>query len=109
MRHPVVTAVLLVVSLPVAARAVDYPRPAGFVNDFANQLPLSAVQALEKKVRDYERATGNEVAVAVVPSLGGLSVEEYAQGLFRAWGVGKYESNNGVLFLWAPVERKFRI
>jgi uncharacterized protein len=67
------------------------------------------VEALEKKVGDYRRATGNDIAVAVVPSLNGMTVEEYAQGLFRAWGVGKYGVNNGVLFLWAPKERLFRV
>jgi len=93
----------------MAAWADDYPRYTGFVNDFANQLPLSTVQELEKRVRDYERATGNEIAVAVVPSLNGMTVEEYALGLFRSWGVGKYGVNNGVLVLWAPKERKVRV
>src|ERR1051326_5926070 len=89
--------------------AQDFPKYTGFVNDFASQLPLSAVQSLEKKVRDYERASGNEIAVAVVPSLNGMTVDEYARGLFKAWGVGKYGVNNGVLFLWAPKERQIRI
>ena len=95
--------------LGVTAFADDYPRPAGFVNDFANQLPVSTVQALEAKVRAYERVTGNEIAVAVVPSLNGMLVDDYARGLFHAWGVGKSAVNNGVLFLWAPHERRIRI
>jgi uncharacterized protein len=105
MRSPIVTALLLA----VCAVAQDYPRPNGFVNDFANQLPLGAVQALEKKVRDYQRATGNQIGVAIVPSLNGMSLEEYSQGLFRAWGVGVYGVNNGALFVWAPKERRLRI
>ena len=95
--------------LGVTAFADDYPRPASFVNDFANQLPVSTVQALEAKVRAYERVTGNEIAVAVVPSLNGMLVDDYARGLFHAWGVGKSAVNNGVLFLWAPHERRIRI
>ena len=102
--------------LPAAALLVclncpaqDFPKYTGFVNDFANQLPLGAVETLEKKVRDYERATGNEIAIAVVPTLNGMTVEEYARGLFKTWGVGKYGVNNGVLFLWAPKERQIRI
>ena len=95
--------------LAVTAFADDYPRPVSFVNDFAHQLPVSTVQDLENKVRDYERATGNEIAVAVVPSLNGMLVDEYARGLFHAWGVGKSAVNNGVLFVWAPKERRIRI
>src|ERR1022692_1215314 len=95
--------------LAVIAFADDYPKPSGFVNDFANQLPVSTVQALEKKLRDYERATGNEIAVAVVPSLNGMLVDDYARELFHTWGVGKRALNNGVLFVWAPKERRIRI
>jgi uncharacterized membrane protein YgcG len=67
------------------------------------------VQSLEKKVRDYQRATGNEIGVAVVRSLNGQSIDEYSQGLFRAWGVGRHGQDNGVLFVWAPKERQIRI
>src|SRR5215469_13168908 len=105
MRNAIVTGMLLA----VCGLAQDYPKPNGFVNDFANQLPLEAVQSLEKKVRDYQRATGNEVGVAIVRSLNGQSIDEYSQGLFRAWGVGRYGENNGVLFVWAPKERQIRI
>ena len=83
MRAPIVTGLLLA----VCAMSQGYPKPNGFVNDFANQLPLEAVQSLEKKVRDYQRATGNEVGVAIVQSLNGQSIDEYSQDLFRAWGV----------------------
>ena len=95
--------------LAAVAFADDYPAPAGFVNDFAHQLPAAKVQHLEKKVRDYERTTGNEIAVAVVPSLNGMLVDDYARGMFHAWGVGKRALNNGVLFVWAPQERRIRI
>ena len=105
MRAAIVTDLLLA----VCGLAQDYPKPNGFVNDFANQLPLEAVQSLEMKVRDYQRATGNQIGVAVVPSLNGASIDEYSLGLFRAWGVGQYGVNNGVLFVWAPRERKIHI
>src|SRR5438067_12361236 len=98
MRAAIVTALLLA----ICGYAQEYPKSTGFVNDFANQLPLEAVQSLEKRVRDYQRATGNEIGVAVVSSLNGMPIDEYAQGLFRAWGVGKYGVNNGVLCVWAP-------
>jgi len=105
MRAAIVTGLLLA----VCGLAQDYPKPNGFVNDFANQLPLQAVESLEKKVRDYQRATGDQIGVAVVPSLNGTSIDEYSLRLFRAWGVGQYNVNNGVLFLWVPKERKIHI
>ena len=91
------------------ALAADLPKSVGYVNDFAGQLSLSERQALETRLRDYERATTNEVAVAIVESLDGESVDAYANRLFNSWGIGKKERNNGVLLLWAPVERKVRL
>lgn len=91
------------------ALAADLPRPAGYVSDLAGRLTPAVHDSLEARLRDYERATGNEVAIAIVPSLEGESIEDYARELFHAWGIGKRDRNNGVLFLWAPVERKVRI
>src|SRR5262249_33482011 len=95
--------------LAVSLSAADYPRPSGYVNDFAGQLDPAARSALENKLRDFEHTTSIEVAVAIVQSLEGEPVEQYANGLFHSWGIGKRGRDNGVLFLWAPNERKLRI
>ncbi|HWD00547.1 MAG TPA: TPM domain-containing protein [Candidatus Sulfopaludibacter sp.] len=102
-------AVLLTLTFALTAAAADYPASAGYFNDIPGMLPEAVQQALELRLRAYERATSNEVAVAIVPSLDGQTVDDYAKGLFHAWGIGKAEKSNGVLFLWAPTERKVRI
>jgi uncharacterized protein len=102
------TRILLLVFAALAF-GEDLPKPAGLVNDIAGKLTPAERQALESKLRAYEQATSNEVAVAIVPSLRGQTVEEYANRLFKSWGIGKKERNNGVLLLWAPAERKVRI
>jgi uncharacterized membrane protein YgcG len=99
----------LLLALATLALAADLPKSVGYVNDFAGRLSLSERQALESRLRDYERATSNEVALAIVESLDGDSIDEYANRLFKSWGVGKKERNNGVLLLWAPAERKVRV
>src|SRR5947199_6944 len=91
------------------AQDADLPKPLGRVNDFAGKLAASDRQTLETRLRDYERATSNEVAIAIVESLHRQTVEVYANRLFKAWGIGKRDRNNGVLLLWAPMERKVRI
>ena len=57
------------------ALAADLPKSVGYVNDFAGRLSPSERQALENGLRDYESATSNEVAVAIVESLDGESVD----------------------------------
>jgi uncharacterized membrane protein YgcG len=89
--------------------AADLPTSVGYVNDFAGKLAPSDRQVLENRLRDYESTTSNEVAVVIVESLDGESVDAYANRLFNAWGVGKKERNNGVMLLWAPAERKVRL
>ena len=60
------SAMVMGVLLAVCGLAQDYPKPNGFVNDFANQLQLDAVQSLERKVRDYQRAIEVQIGVAVI-------------------------------------------
>ena len=99
----------LLLAFATVALAADLPRSVGYVSDFAGKLAPGEREALDNRLREYERATSNEVAVTIVESLDGQSVDEYANRLFKSWGIGKKERNNGVLLLWAPVKRKVRI
>lgn len=87
----------------------DFPRPTGYVNDFAAVLTDDDRAYLEAYLRTVERDTTAEVVVATVTSLEGLSIEEYATRLFADWGIGKKVNDNGVLLLVAPAERRVRI
>ena len=93
---------------PVCAQA-SLPKPTGRVNDFAELLSAPARAALEQRLRDVETTTSSEIAVATVTSLDGMSVEEYANRLFKEWGVGQAKTDNGVLILVAPNDRAMRI
>lgn len=90
-------------------QALAYPQPSGFVSDFANILDNQTKQNLEQTLRDFEKQTSHEIAIATLPSLEDRTIEEVANELFRKWGVGKKSANNGVLFLVAPNERRMRI
>ena len=60
-------------------------------------------------MRKYRQDTSIEIAVVTVPSLEGLSVDEYTLELASKWGVGNRKKDNGLVFLVAPNERKARI
>lgn len=83
--------------------------PTGYVNDFAGVLSSETVTALNTELETFTKETGGEIAVAVVPSLDGDDIESYANALFREWGVGGVEENNGVLLLVAIEDRDVRI
>ncbi|NLL18707.1 MAG: TPM domain-containing protein, partial [Clostridia bacterium] len=46
-----------------------------------------------------KKASGADLVVVTVENLGGYTIEEYALELFRRWGLGDKEKNNGVLLL----------
>lgn len=100
---------LLVAFVSQVAWAQLPARPEGPVADYANVLNVADKATLDAKLRDYNKATGRAIIVATVPSLDGEEIEPYAQKLAESWDIGGAGSQNGVLFLIAPTERKLRI
>lgn len=94
---------------PAAFGYVSPGSPNGYVNDFANVLSAGAKQSLESELATFNATTSNEVAVAIVPNMGGDYIENYAVKLFAEWGIGKKDKDNGVLLVVAVEERKMRI
>jgi uncharacterized protein len=84
-------------------------RPTGFVNDFAGIMTTEERAVLENTIGNFERPAGVEMSVVTVVTLGGDTIENFAEKLFQEWGIGKARKDNGVLFLIAPNEREARI
>jgi uncharacterized protein len=86
-----------------------YPKPIGYVNDFANILSLDARSRLEDRLSLLEKETSAELTFVSVDNIAGSTLEEYAAGLFSDWGIGKQGKDNGVLFLVSLAEGDMRI
>jgi uncharacterized protein len=93
--------------LPLTAQE-SLPKPTGFINDYAGVLSAQIIQQLETIANELKNKTQAEVTVAVITSLEGDSVENYANILAEKWGVGGTE-NRGVLILLAIDDRRMRI
>ncbi|MBN9471760.1 MAG: TPM domain-containing protein [Bosea sp.] len=102
---------LLFLLIPFLAAAAEpsYPALSGRIVDGAKLLDAEASARIAGKLKAHEEKTTDQVVVATVPSLQGLTIEDYANGLFRTWGLGDKAKNNGALLLVAPNERKVRI
>ncbi len=101
-------AALVLLSTP--AMAQNFPEHRGQpVIDAANIIPDDREAALNQKLAAFRKQTTEEIAVATVPSLGGLDVAAYGIKYFEKLGVGNKDLDNGVLFLIAPNERQIRI
>lgn len=100
----------ILVSLVLLVKPVfAYPKPIGFVNDFADVLSSEFEENLENKLTSFRDQQGPEVVVVTVKTLEGDVVENYAVELFNQWNIGKKGEDNGVLFLVAIEDRKMRI
>lgn len=107
LRLAVLAALLSLASAVVFA--LDFPTLSGRVVDEAGIINPEAKARLESKLAAHDDLTSNQFVVATVRSLQGTSIEDYANQLFRTWKLGQAKTNNGVLLLIAPNERKVRI
>jgi uncharacterized protein len=79
------------------------------VNDFAGVLSQPERNALEQRCRELRERTGSQLTVVTLRSLQGGDVDDFTEKLFRKWGVGQGEQDNGVMLLVAVEDRRARI
>ncbi|TKC04788.1 TPM domain-containing protein [Pedobacter polaris] len=84
-------------------------KPSTLVNDYTNTLSADQKQQLEQKLVAFDDSTSNQIAVIIMKSVGDYDINEYAQELGRAWGIGGKTKNNGVILLIAMGDRKMSI
>ncbi len=89
--------------------AQELPPLTGRVVDRAGILSDQTEQALTAALAAHEQASSDQLVVATIDSTDGETIEAYANRLFRDWGLGQAEENNGVLLLVAVDDRKMRI
>lgn len=98
-----VVAVLLLLSMSTAvfAAAQVPPKPGNFdyVYDYAGILDRQDMSRISSLGRELDEKTKAQVVVVTVDTLGNSTIEDYANTLFRAWGIGDKEKNSGVLLL----------
>lgn len=93
----------------INVNALVEPTPEFYINDYANILSEETENYILNKSVALEKATSAQVVVVTVPNLEGQTIEEYATDLFRSYGIGNAEENNGLLLLLALEEREFRV
>jgi uncharacterized protein len=80
-----------------------------WVTDTSATLDPTSVALLNERAAAFERDTTSEIAIVVIRSLDGVTIEEAAVKLFQMWGIGKKNRDNGLLFLWSTSDRRVRV
>lgn len=104
-----VMTLLFFCSLSVLALDVPNPPKNGYVLDQTQTLTKEEIQSMNRMGLELQKKTKAQIAVLLVPTLDGEDVTDYANRVFRAWGIGNKEKNNGVLFLIALKDKQMRI
>ena len=95
---------LIVLSEPMLA--ANYPKPIGYVNDFAGVISSQYANAMTRIIAELKQKTGAEIAVVTVNTTAPEDITTYSVGLYQAWGIGEKGKDNGVLILAAIDDRK---
>ena len=83
-------------------------QPVGYVNDFASVLEAQSRAELEDLIQRLRAATGAEIAVVTLPSIGNYNPAEVALAIGRKWKVGAKAEigdprrNAGLVLLLVP-------
>ena len=101
--------VLMLVLFPLNCFALVKPTTDFYVNDYANIIDSDVEEYIMGRSVDLANKTGAQIVVVTVNNLEGKNLEEYATTLFRNFGIGDKENNNGLLLLLALEERQFRV
>jgi uncharacterized protein len=80
---------LLISVCPASAADTAFPKPVGAINDFAGVISETYKTPMENIARDVFDKTGTALVVAVVPSIGEDDPNDYANRLYKAWGLGR--------------------
>lgn len=97
---------LALVLLPLVSGAFSVPK-SDYVVDTAGV--LRDAQSIKTGLLDYQQKTGHQIGVLIVPSLNDEPIEDVANHVFRAWGIGDKDRNDGALILVSTGDRQARI
>ncbi|MFC2316458.1 MAG: TPM domain-containing protein [Selenomonas massiliensis] len=92
-----------------AGELLAKPAQRAYVVDTAGMVATEDAAQIAKIGAELRAKTKAEIVVVTVATLGGTDIESYANDLFRSWGIGDAQLNNGVLLLIAKDDRAFRI
>ena len=94
------TALVTSAAAPAAPAGTSYPRPAVCV-DQVGVLDAETSALISRVLRADEEDTTDEIAVVVVRSMGGVSIETWGTGLFNDWASASGTRTTGCCW-WLP-------
>ncbi|HPI74158.1 MAG TPA: TPM domain-containing protein [bacterium] len=89
--------IFLLCLLAHALWSAEYPEKRGAVNDFAGVISAESAAQIEALAIEVFNKTGLAIVVCTMPTIGDADYREYANELYRRWGIGRKGEDRGVL------------
>jgi uncharacterized protein len=103
-----VLSVLFILAAAIKVLAVEGP-PSDYIEDRAGIIEASTKAGLSSRLKSLNDKTGIQMVVLTVPSTDGIPIEEYSIERAQKWGIGQKGKDNGILFVVAVNDKKYRI
>jgi uncharacterized protein len=92
----------------ICRAAANLPTPRHYVEDYANVINASQERSLNGILQELEQKTGAQYIILTVETMGGMSIEQFSIELAEKWKLGQKGKDNGMLFVLAKSDRKWR-
>lgn len=107
-RLPLTALLLAIFSLPLFALEIP-PPPTRWYTDQAGLLSASEGDALNQKLADFEKRSGAQFIIYVLPALGNDAMEDFTIKCAERWKVGNKKYDNGLILFVFVKEHKVRV
>ncbi len=79
----------------------------GYVNDFSGVLDAATTARLTQLCTEVDQKAKAQIAIVTIKTLEDEPVEDFANNLFKKWGVGAKGTDRGVMLLMATGDHKY--
>lgn len=104
--------ILWIALLPLAGHAdgqIALPPLNAAVTDLTATLSASDKAALEESLQTFNRNSGSQIVILILPGTQPESIEQFGIRLAEAWKIGRKQIDDGVIVIVAKDERRMRI
>lgn len=92
------------------SKLIKLPKCIGRINDFEKDFSLEQIAELDSIIRVFEKRTTNQIAIVTIESIEPYKdFADYSFDLFNTWGIGKADTDNGLIIILSVKLRQARI
>ncbi len=104
-----ISCICILTGCDVKEKKFEVPHLSGRVVDTTNTLSKEDISKIENAILNFEKNTGGQFAVCIVPEMPGETVESASMKVAEAWKIGNAGKDDGIIFFLTMKEREFRI